>query len=268
MRCHQELGEGRYCGSCGAWNGTGDQPAPRELRCPVCGASNPATNVHCEGCAFRLDREPRAVRRPKLRRRTVVMAVGVLLLLAFIFIGNGGSEHRAESATEATDPSSTTTTSTAAPTAQTTPVNEQLAVADVRASSSFNDSLGPLNVIDGDAGTYWNDASALGVDAELTFVFDAPVMITEVVVQNVVDASAFARNYRVRGYEVVVGGVPVAAGELADTQDAQRIGLATPTTATEVTFRVISTFAGTAVGGLAAFDELAIAEVEFYGMAS
>ena len=196
------------------------------------------------------------------------MVIGALLLIAFIFVGTGESEHPAESATEATDPSSTTTTSTAAPTAQTTPVNEQLAVADVRASSRFNDSLGPLNVVDGDAGTYWNDASAQGVDAELTFVFDAPVMLTEVVVQNVVDATAFARNYRVRGYEIVVGGVPVAAGELADTQDAQRIGLVTPTTVSEVTLRVVSTFAGTAVGSLAAFDELAIAEVEFYGMAS
>lgn len=200
-----------------------------------------------------------------MRRRTLGIVASVLLLIIFVLIGTGESEHPPEPV--ATDTSSTTT-STPAPTVQTTPVSEQLAVAEVLASSSFNDRLGPHNLVDGDATTYWNDASAQGVGAELTFVFDAPVMTTEVVVQNVVDASAFARNYRVRGYEIVVGGVPVADGELADTQDAQRIALATPTTATEVTFRVISTFAGTAVGSLAAFDELAIAEVEFYGMAS
>lgn len=265
VRCHRELGEGPYCGSCGAWNGTGDQPVPSNRSCPVCGASNPAKNVHCEECAFRLDREPLATYRPRLRRRTLAMIAGALLVITFVLIGTGESEHPPEADAAET---SSTTTSTPAPTVQTTVVNVQLAVAEVRASSSFSDQLGPQNLVDGDAMTYWNDASAQGVGAELTFVFSEPVLVAEVVVRNVVDATAFTRNYRVRGYEMLVGGVPVATGELADTQDPQPITLAIPTTATEVTFRVTSTFAGTAVGDLVAFDELAIAEVEFYGVTS
>lgn len=265
VRCHRELGEGPYCGSCGAWNGTGDQPAPSSRRCPVCGASNPATNVHCEECAFRLDREPLATYGPRLRRRTLGIVAGVVLLITFVMIGTGESEDPPEAF--ATDTSSTTT-STPTPTVQTTLVNEQLAVAEVRASSSFNDRLGPHNLVDGDATTYWNDASAQGVGAELTFVFDEPAIVAEVVVRNVADTTGFTRNYRVRGYEILVGGVPAATGELADTQDPQRITVAMPTTATEVTFRVTSTFAGTAVGDLVAFNELAIAEIEFYGMSS
>lgn len=193
------------------------------------------------------------------------MVVGALLLITFVLIGTGEGEHPPEADGAET---SSTTTSTPSPTAQTALVNVQLAVAEVRASSSFNDQLGPHNLVDGDATTYWNDASAHGVGAELTFVFDAPVMVAEVVVRNVVDATAFTRNYRVRGYEILVGGVPVATGELADTQDPQPITVAMPTTAVEVTFRVTSTFDGAAVGDLVAFDELAIAEIEFYGVTS
>ena len=191
------------------------------------------------------------------------MVAAALLLITFVLIGTGESEHPPEA--DAADTSSTTT-STPAPTVQTTVVNVQLAVAEVRASSSFNDQLGPHNLVDGDAMTYWNDASAQGVGAELTFVFDEPVMVAEVVVRNVADTTAFTRNYRVRGYEILIGGVPVGTGELADTQDPQRITIAMPTMAAEVTFRVTSTFAGTAVGDLVAFNELAIAEIEFYGM--
>ena len=71
---------------------------------------------------------------------------------------------------------------------------ERLQPPSVSASSSFSDALGTDKLIDGDPSTYWNDASPQGEGAELVFEFDVPVAIERLVVQNVVDETAFRRN--------------------------------------------------------------------------
>jgi len=133
----------------------------------------------------------------------------------------------------------------------------------VAASSSISDAFGPENLIDGDPSTYWNDTSLQGVGAELVFEFGEPVLIEEIFIEGASDLSAFRRNYRIRGYEIVVeGGTDPVVGELLDTPDVQTISL--PAIATSrVTIRVTSTYAGEAIDGRPGFDELAVAEVSF-----
>lgn len=262
--CATEL-TGAFCGQCGAWNSEGEPPTSPERVCPVCGTVNSPSNRHCQSCAFRLDRgyEPP----PKNSPGRMVVAGSILLMFALtaIFVINrsvGGDEQEGP-------PNSGVGTSTV-PNASTDSVVAQeesspLTVSSVSASSNFSNALGADNLIDEDLSTYWNDASQHGEDAEFVFEFTPPVAIDSVVINNLVDETAFTRNFRIRSYEITTDDLPIPiSGELADTQGPQTISLNTTLTA-RLVFRVTSTYSAAPVDDLAAFEELAVAEVTFLG---
>lgn len=233
----------------------------------MCGTVNSPNNRHCEGCAFLLDRTPGSGSSTSLRGLLVVGSVLLGLALIIVLIVNRvvGDDPGSVVA------DSVATTSTALEDSDTTAPQEEsspLVVSTVSASSSYSEALGPNNVIDNDPSTYWNDASLHGEGAEFIFEFSSPVAIESIVIQNPIDESAFTRNYRIRGYEIVAGDLPVpVTGELADTQEPQTIDLTTTSTS-RIVFRVTSTYAAGAVDDQPAFEELAVAEVTFLGRPS
>jgi len=191
----------------------------------------------------------------------VLLVVGVILAAQVLRILGGDGEEASvveTSTTEVGADASPTTDST-------TLASEQLVPSSASASSSFSDAFGPQNLIDDDPATYWNDDSHGGDGAELVFEFAVAAAIERMVVQNVVDETAFRRNYRILGYEITTddGSSPLT-GELADTQDPQTIQLVTAAT-TRLTLRVTSTYPAESVGGEAPFEELAVGEITVFG---
>lgn len=261
--CGADL-DGPFCGDCGAWNGQGEPPSRPDRVCPVCGTVNPPNNLHCVGCAFRLDRTPEPG--PSRSPLGLVVVAGVLFGLALIIVLVVNSIIGGDQ--EAAGTESVATTSTALESSGSTRSAEKsspLAVSSVSASSSFSETLGPENLIDSDPSSYWNDASMHGEGAELIFEFSPPVAIESIVIQNPGDEGAFTRNYRIRGYELSTDDLPSpVAGELADTQDPQTIDFVTTSTS-RLVLRVISTYEARALSGQSAFEELAVAEVTFIG---
>ena len=235
----------------------------------MCGTVNSPQNIHCENCAFRLDREPlEANRASPVARLVTIAAVTVFVVTVVILVGRIlGGDGDATAAPEGRSTTEGNTEATDEPEATTAPTTEAepLQPSSVSASSSFSEALGPENLLDGDPATYWNDASLHGEGAELTFEFEDPVMMERLDIQNVVDEVAFRRNYRIRGYEITTDDLPTPViGELADSQDAQSIPLVTTAT-TRLTLRVTSTYQAESAGGQAPFEELAVAEVTVFG---
>ena len=135
----------------------------------------------------------------------------------------------------------------------------------VSASSSFNEELGPENLIDGDPATYWNDASQHGDNAELVFEFFGPVAIDHVVLQNVLEEAPFKRNFRIRGYEITTDDLDAPViGELSDSNEPQTVEVDSQET-TRLVIRVTSTYPAESVDGQVPFEELALAEVVVMG---
>ena len=233
----------------------------------MCGTVNSPNNRHCQGCAFLLDRIPGPESSTSLRGIVVVGSVLLGLALVIVLIVNRsiGDDPDSVGADSATTASTTLEDSdTTGPREESSP----LMVSSVSASSSYGEALGPDNVIDNDPSSYWNDASLHGENAELIFEFSPPVAIDSIVIQNPVDGTAFTRNYRIRGYEIVADDLPSSvAGELADTREPQTITLTTTSTS-RLVLRVTSTYSAGAVGDQPAFEELAVAEVAFLGRPS
>jgi hypothetical protein len=95
------------------------------------------------------------------------------------------------------------------------------------------------------------------------FEFAEPLLIEEIIIEGAADLSSFRRNYRIRGYEVLVeGATDPIVGELVDNPDPQTISF-TPIATSRVTIRVTSTYPGEEIEGRPGFDELAVAEVSF-----
>lgn len=266
VACGAQLGAGPFCGDCGAWNGEGEPPPRRPRPCPVCGTMNRPSNRHCENCAFLLDREPPHPHQASATARLVSIGALVLVgVIAVILVGRViGGDGDADAPSEVISATDTTPAETSAA-AEPASAARRLQPSSVSASSSFSETLGPDNLVDGDPATYWNDASLHGEGAELVFEFDPPVPIERLVVRNVVDETAFRRNYRIRGYEIITDDLPApVTGELADTQEVQTIPLVTTAT-TKLTMRVTSAYQAESVEGQAPFEELAVAEVTALG---
>lgn len=259
--CGADLG-GPFCGNCGAWNGEGEPPAPPRRVCPACGTVNSPNNRHCEGCAFRLDRNPEPAKSPL----ALVFVGAALLGLAAIVVIIVNSVIGTDPEPPISESDSTTSTTlnrsvTTAPQEQGGPLD----VSSVSASSSYSEALGPDNLIDGDPASYWNDASLHGEGAELTFEFSSPVAIDSLLIQSPADEAAFIRNYRVRGYEISTDDLPTPiTGELADSREQQTIKVASSATS-RLVLRITSTYEPRPFQDQPPFEELAIAEVTFIG---
>ncbi|HHC08609.1 MAG TPA: hypothetical protein ENK55_07815 [Actinobacteria bacterium] len=235
--------------------------APAAITCPSCGSPNPLTNHHCEQCGARLGKEPLPLAPPPtpgaspgmralgmLAALVLVVALGALVLNTL----RGGGDPAAE-----TIPTSTTTTTQP-------PVVVELFPSSVVASSELP-NLPAEHLIDGDTETYWNDDSLQGKGAWLKFRFSEPVSIKELRIHNLTNEEKFKRNFRIKGYSIRVDDLDtVITGRLDDTMDPQPIPIASLAT-TELTLEVLNTYPAQAYGDAEAYNELAVAEVRFFG---
>jgi len=235
------------------------------VSCPSCGTANPAHNRHCEECGARLSQSPLPVAPPPMIRstpggRALSILVGVVMLVAlfalFLNIFRGGDDDLA--ATETTLDISTTSPAL---------TQTELQPAAVEASSEFP-GLEAERLIDGDASTYWNDNSQRGVGATITFTFAQPVAISEMEIQNIAEAVAFRRNYRIKDIQVTVDDLAIELPyTLPDNNEPNRVPLDTLETR-RLTITVLDTYLGEPVGDQPSFTELALAEVRFFGSVS
>jgi hypothetical protein len=236
-------------------------PGVPTVRCPSCGTNNPAHNRHCEECGARLGKGPLPVAPPPMSRSTpggralgVLGGVVVLVALIALFMNLWGGE-------DTVAPDDQTSTSLAS---DETVAQVAIAPASVDASSEL-DGYEASQLIDGDISTYWNDQSARGTDAQLDFVFAQPVALSEMELTNIQERDPFRQNYRIKDIEITVDDLELQLTfTVPDSRDPYRITLDTLHT-TRLTLRVLSTYPGEPVGDSPAFDELALAEVRFFG---
>ncbi len=201
---------------------------------------------------------------PPDRTRQVFLGFLVIVVVAgawFVILRDSDTgEVAAAAPAEPSDSGATVAPATTNPPRPTIP----LVTADVEATSEYGE-LHATHLIDGDTDSYWNDNSLKGEDAALTFSFPEPVVVTTVEIQNVLDEATFRRNYRIRGYEVTFSsGAPPVTGILQDTNRPQNITLE-PTTTDTLTISVMSTYPAQPYEGLEPFEELAVAELRFFG---
>ncbi len=238
------------------------------VACPSCGTRNAADNRHCESCGARIAQGPLPVAPPPMLRTTpgaralgvlaaVILVVALAALLFDFFRGSDSTD-----TTEPTVAQSVTTVATLPPVEV-----AQLFPFTVEASSELP-GWEAANLIDADSTNSWNDASQRGDGATLTFRFEQPMQISQIVVHNLTDEERFHRNYRIKGLEISINDLPTKALEvLDDTMEPQAIQIASVET-TEVTLRVTSTYEAETFNGETPFTELALQEVKFYGRAS
>jgi hypothetical protein len=235
--------------------------AAPEVTCPSCGTLNPAHNRHCEECGARLAQAPLPVAPQPMIRTTagaralmvlaaVILVVALLALLVNLFQGGPDEEAAA----------GPTTTATAADEV----AIQEITPAAVEASSE-TPGFEAQSLIDEDDNNSWNDASQQGEGAELTFSFGEPVQITSIVIENLTDETRFKRNFRIRGYQIIIDDLDqIISGELQDNREPQTIQIPSLQT-TMLTLRVISTYPAESVGDQPPFLELALQEVSFFG---
>jgi F5/8 type C domain len=241
---------------------TPTQSTSSNVMCPSCGAVNPDYNRHCEQCGARLSQEPLPVAPPPMSRTSpggralgvlaaVVLIVALVALIFNVFRGGG----------ESADSTSTTSSSTTT----LPPVVTEVFPTQADASSELNASYSAANLIDGDPDTAWNDDSARGKDAVLTFRFARPVQLAEIEFQNLSDEERFKLNYKIQGFSITVDDLSIEINDRLDnTNEPQRVSIASVET-TELVIRVLSTYAAEPVGDRPPFDELALQEVRFFG---
>lgn len=238
-------------------------PAPVEqVPCPSCGAYNPSYNRHCEQCGARLTKESLPVAPAPMVRATpggralsvLAAAVLVVALVALLVNVFRGSDDTAETTTTVE-----TTTTTIADTTQITPTQAS--------GPQLSDGFGTANLIDDNLETEWQVSQATS-PLVMEFRFAQPVSIRYIEVYNIVDQDRFLRNYRVQGYKITVDDLPGVENrntlkDLSGSQP-QRIDIASIDTTT-LTFEVLSNFPSQPIGDQPAFEELAMAEIKFWG---
>jgi hypothetical protein len=236
-----------------------------QVACPSCGAHNPGYNRHCEECGARLTKESLPVAPAPMVRATPggralsVLAAAVLIVALIALLVN---VFRGSEAAEETTTTLATTTTAIADTTQITPTQVS--------GPQLSDGFGTANLIDDDLETEWqvNQATSPLV---LEFRFAQPVSIRYIEVYNIAEQDRFLRNYRIQGYKITVDDLPGVENrntlkDLAGTQP-QRIDIASIDTTT-LTFEVLSNYPSSAIGDQPAFEELAAAEIKFWGTSS
>lgn len=253
--------------------GSYQAPAPALVTCPSCGAAQPATNRHCEQCGARLSQaalpvapRPLANISAGTRALTVILAVlaGVVVLaLGFQIFGGDEPTDTAggDTTTETSTPGNDGTTVTTAGSIQ------QVFPVSITCASELNtDTLACANLIDRDPATIWNDASQQGVGATFTVTFGEPVALEQVHFTNIAEDVRFRRNFRVNGVELIANdlpGLPII-GQIPNDNSRNHVVTAQTLGTTTLVIKVVSTYPAEAVEGRA-FDELALAELAFWG---
>ncbi len=236
-----------------------------QVPCPSCGAYNPAYNRHCEQCGARLTKEPLPVAPAPMVRSTPgaralsVLAAAVLIVALIALLVNvfRGGDDTAEP------------TTTLEPTTTTIADISQVIPTEVEASARLSDGFGESNLIDGDLETEWQVNQGTS-PLTLEFRFAQPVSIRYLEIYNIADQDRFLRNYRIEGYKITVDDLPGVEprATLKDLAGGpQRIDIASIET-TVLTLEVLTRYPSQAIGDQPAFEELAVAEVEFWGTAA
>ena len=184
----------------------------------------------------------------------VVLVVALVAAVINIF---GGGDEGADDAGTSTTAATTTTTR---------PVTiDPIQPTNVSANSELNSAFAASNLIDGDLSTEWQDASSRGEGAEIVFNFSQPVAITEIEIVNIPNDERFKQNYRIKGYKIIVDDLNFdIPGQLQDSNRPQTIPVASVATRT-LTIEVTSTYAAEANDDQPPFNELAVAEIRFFG---
>jgi len=278
----QSEGE-EFCPACGEWLQTAGfeefelggaasiaQVPYNTVACPSCGAANPTANRHCEECGARLMQGALPVApQPILSTSPGVRAAVAIggLLIAVIFAALLFNWIR--------DDGGATTTSSSVPTSSstTTPLAaiELIPIASSECSSELP-NWPCSNLFDADPATVWNDESLSGVGASITVRFPATYQVQSIVITNVQDDPVrFTRNFRVASVKVISDDNPRGTVSLLpDTPGPHTVTFSTIGT-TEITIEVQTTHQAEAVVDeatgeeLARFNELVVAELEFYG---
>lgn len=238
------------------------------VSCPSCAAVQISSNRHCEECGAQLvlyGRTPVApaplpsVSAGSRALAAIAVVLAVVVGGALIWLAIRGGDDPEEPGTEDTSTTSTVVEEAA-------PVQEIIPVS-VVCSSEYSERLRCENLIDGDTATYWNDNSLRGVGAMFTITFPTAVQLTQVQFWNVADNLSFRRNYRINGVEITPNDAPgVQFVENLNNENTGPLVVSTPTTeTTQLVIRITSTHPSEDVGGNAAFDELALAEIRFWG---
>ncbi len=279
--CGAIFGDEEFCPECGQW--AGEQQAEQfsldetgrmhtvpysSVPCPSCGAANPATNRHCEECGARLAQGALPVApQPMIQSSAGVraaMAIGGVLLFvvlaafAFSFFNN---DEPSATDTTGVDATGTTVASTAAQ------AQAPIEIIQVLSSDCSSELVGfPCsNMFDGDDTTAWNDDSLAGSGAMVTVDFADTYQLEQIIIKNVEDETRFRRNYRIAGYKITTNDNSQGiVGVLDDDPGSHLINFNSLRT-TRVIIEVQSIHPGEAVDDLEPFDELVVAELEFYG---
>jgi hypothetical protein len=282
--CGEVFEDQEFCPNCGQWVGPvpesgyeefalderlDEEPPPpvpprvETVACPSCGAQNPSTNRHCEQCGARIAQGPLPVAPQPIIRTTagaralavIVGTIAVVALLALLFNSIFGDKGPASAASTST----TTSTTVASVPVKIEPISWSC-------SSVLNDKFSCDNIFDGNDSTYWNDASAKGQGAEIQVTFAQPYALQTIVFKNVTDDTKFEMNYKVKGFEIDFDDLPDAPfiDQLDNSNRAQPIAVSSYST-TQLTFKVTSTYESQSVDSATPYNELAIAEIEFWG---
>lgn len=253
-------------------------PAAASRTCSACGHENVSDSPTCEVCGTRLSTGSYGIAntptgREGFSRNTIAVLAAIIVGIVLIWfvlsrLGGGtdptvpgsggatGSTLEGGLGTEGTlgaGGSDITVPPTAAP----------LIPNGVTASSECCDKPA-TNLIDTNHSTYWNDASVCGVGATLTFTFPAPVTVQSVTFVNVAEPSAFARNCKIQDFQISTQDLPGTVQTLQETASPQTFMIASASTTT-LTITVTSAYPGQPYQEQPAFNELALAEVEFLG---
>jgi hypothetical protein len=211
----------------------------------------------------------------------------LMLVLSLAFIGaacTGGSEDatpttvgNTAATTAGPDSGPATQTPATAPPASTPPVatttptptadTKELQPSTVETTVELGDRWTATNLIDGDPTTEWQYDTMTERRVILSFRFDVPVSISAIEIHNLPNDSRFLRNHRIRGYNISACCSELAEifGKLADSNTPQTIATFAGDFTGFVEFEITSTYAGEDVDDAAAFDELAVADIKFFG---
>lgn len=255
--CGAVVADEEFCPSCGAWidqleeepslpqedeyeefalqdepeQEVWEQPrvvVPRqEVICPSCGSANPATNRHCEECGARLSQGALPVApRPAVQATAgvrAVMAISGLLLgvvvvaLIFNLVSRGGGSGTTPSTTVA---ASTTSTSAAKP--------EAIDILSVECTPQGLSGYRCDNLINGTDGEWqvnWQKLPA-GENPTIKLIFAQPMIIREIIWENLADGDRFYQNYRAKRLLAEVQGEPAFPLPLEDTPGKQTLAYA------------------------------------------
>ncbi len=202
--------------------------------------------------------------RPKQQRGIpVALATALLLIVA---IGSVALLRASGDADVATTISTTVTTAEPQITTPTVPV-ERVDLGDQIGFVSASSPVGVSNLVDGSAATAWTDAGLRGVGAELQFVFSEPAYVDTVVISNLDDVPPTRTNYAIRDIRIELqtdGGQITVEASLPDNAGPHIIPLGESHRGLLV-LRVLSVWPEEDAAYQPASDNLAVAEVDFYG---